>query len=396
MRRLCSTILIFQLIPCLPVQSQITVYETGFESTEAPAFVDGNLPGQNGWLSTDDPATPNRGVVQSTFAHTGARAALIDASVTINTDWYWKPLNYAVPVTTDPIIQIIWNMYLDGTSPNKSFQWGIDVYDDATPNPRRVTAVVVNSAGALQVWDGAAYFTTPTTVTRNEWHAFTLNIDYAVGVRKVALFLDGVLVAENRAMSPGATNVLADVDLYNVDGGGSDQAYYDDLKIVALADTDGDQVPNIADACPNTPPGDPVDVNGCSTADSDGDGILNDQDQCPNTPACAVIDGFGCPIDADSDGVANGCDNCPTTPNFDQIDTDHDGVGDACDNCSLARPADLNGDGILDGRDVVRFTAVTINGNPTPTELCAGDFDLDLDVDPDDTPGFTQAILQGP
>lgn len=384
------------LIPCLPVHAQITVYQTGFESTESPPFADGNLFGQNGWTSTNDPPTIGRGIVQSTFAHTGARAALLDASVAATTDWFWKPLSYAVPIVTNPVIQVTWNMYLDGASPNKSFQWGIDVYDDATPIPKRVTAVVVNSTGQLQIWDGAAYFTTATSVTRNAWHAFKLNIDYSVGVRRAALYLDGVLIVTNRALSPGTTNVLADVDLYNVDGGGADKAYYDNLKIVALADADGDRVPDQDDNCPTTAPGDPVDGAGCSTADDDADGVLNDHDACPGTPLCAPIDGVGCPSDADSDGAFDGCDNCPSTPNPDQLDTDSDGLGDACDACDTTRPGDVTGDGVLDGRDVVRFSALLFAASPTSEELCGGDFNLNSDIDPGDTPDFTQAILQGP
>ncbi|HKQ47078.1 MAG TPA: thrombospondin type 3 repeat-containing protein [Phycisphaerae bacterium] len=384
------------LIAASRAQGQVTVYETGFESTEAPPFVNGNLAGQNGWISTDDPPTTGRGLVQSTFAHTGARAALLDASVTLNSDWYWKPINYPVSVAVNPIVQVTWNMYLDGTSPNKSFQWGIDAYDDSSPTPKRVTAVVVNSTGQLQIWDGSVYFTTATTVTRNAWHTFKLNIDYAVGVRRTALYLDGVLIITGRAFTPGTTDVLADVDLYNVDGGGSDKAYYDNLKIVAMPDSDGDRVPNPEDNCPNTAPGDPVDAFGCSTADTDNDGVLNDQDLCPNTPTCAPINGVGCPSDSDGDGVFNGCDNCPNIQNPTQSDTDGDGMGDACDPCPLTRPGDVNGDGVLDGRDVVRFTSLLFAANPTAAEICGGDFDLDNGIDTDDSPGFSQAIVQGP
>jgi hypothetical protein len=377
------------------VQAQ-TVYQTGFESGEVPPFANGNLAGQNGWISTDDPPTAGRGIVQSTFAHTGSRAALLDASVTFNSDWYWKPINHAVSLPLSPVVQVTWNMYLDGTSPNKSFQWGIDVYDDSLPVTQRITAVVVNATGQLQVWDGTNYFTTATNVSRNAWHAFKLNLNFAVGVRTASLYLDGALIVTGRAFSPGTSNVVADVDLYNVDGGGADKAYFDNLKIVAMPDSDSDRVPNPDDMCPNTAPGDPVDGAGCSTADTDSDGVLNDQDLCPNTPTCATISGAGCPSDPDSDGVFNGCDNCQNTHNPTQIDSDGDGKGDACDVCPFTRPGDVTGDGVLDGRDVVRFTALLFDASPTSAEICGGDFDLDNGIDTGDNPGFAQAILQGP
>ena len=52
--------------------------------------------------------------------------------------------------------------------------------------------------------------------------------------------------------------------------------------------------------------------------------------------------------DDDGDGVPNDTDNCPTVANDDQLDDDLDQVGNACDNCTLVANADQrdsNGDG---------------------------------------------------
>ena len=77
-------------------------------------------------------------------------------------------------------------------------------------------------------------------------------------------------------------------------------------------DSDGDGVPDDADACHNTPRGDLVDENGCSTdkitaknfdepepaklitQDQDDDSVLDDMDQCPQTPLGAKVDKNGC------------------------------------------------------------------------------------------------------
>lgn len=77
------------------------------------------------------------------------------------------------------------------------------------------------------------------------------------------------------------------------------------------SDDDGDGVPNSADLCPGTQPGDGVDLHGCSKpqVDSDGDGVCN-----PGV----------------SSSWCSGSDNCPLVDNPDQQDSDHDGVGDAC------------------------------------------------------------------
>lgn len=127
-------------------------------------------------------------------------------------------------------------------------------------------------------------------------------------------------------------------------------------------DSDGDQIDNRADNCPDVPnPG---------QADSDGDFI---GDACDNCPTLATTnqndfdgDGVGdaCDIcidksnpdqaNADGDTYGNPCDNCPTVANNLQEDQDGDLVGDACDNCRTVpnQPqGDLDGDGIGDACD---------------------------------------------
>ena len=64
---------------------------------------------------------------------------------------------------------------------------------------------------------------------------------------------------------------------------------------VMVADSDGDGVIDSLDNCPNTPPGVPVDLNGCPI-DADGDGVRNDSDDCAATPAGVPVDRNGCPF----------------------------------------------------------------------------------------------------
>ncbi len=105
-------------------------------------------------------------------------------------------------------------------------------------------------------------------------------------------------------------------------------------------DTDGDGVPDHLDRCPNTPPGCPVDEQGCSP-DADGDGVPDCIDKCPNTPQGCEVDATGCPVDSDGDGVPDCIDLCPNTPkncrpvdkNGCPPDTDGDGVPDCIDKC---------------------------------------------------------------
>lgn len=65
--------------------------------------------------------------------------------------------------------------------------------------------------------------------------------------------------------------------------------------------------------CPETPPGVPVDPDGCPLY-SDADAVPDFRDLCPDTGPGVAVDADGCPLDADSDGVANRRDACPATP----------------------------------------------------------------------------------
>lgn len=377
----------------IPASAQV-LYQTGFEN---PPFVDGNLLGQDAWQSTNDPATPGRGIIQTVIAQSGQRAFRCDASVSTTADWFWRNLSYFVNPGATPIIQIEWDMYLDGGSPQKSAGWGIDVYDTSSPVPRRVTAVIVDATDMLKVWNGSTYHDTGVQIGRNNWHAFKVNMNYAVGARKVAVYLDGVRIADGQSFSSGTTNVIADVDLYHIDGGGDDAAYYDNLSISALADSDADGIPNADDQCPGTAPGAPVDGAGCSTLDDDGDGVANDLDQCPGTPSCAnPVLPNGCPVDSDEDGVVDGCDNCPNDANPGQEDADGDGFGDACDACPNSLRGDVNGDGTTNGLDLQRFVELVLGDTPVGEELCAADMNNDEQVTIADVSEFVTLLTGAP
>lgn len=95
--------------------------------------------------------------------------------------------------------------------------------------------------------------------------------------------------------------------------------------VVTQPDSDGDQIPDHMDACPDTPPGAIINAQGCEH-DSDGDGVSNSKDNCPGTPAGQAVDAQGCPLDSDADGVANHKDQCPNTP---------DGLAVLADGCAI-------------------------------------------------------------
>lgn len=110
------------------------------------------------------------------------------------------------------------------------------------------------------------------------------------------------------------------------------------------ADTDGDGVLDMWDACPDTPDGVDVTASGCEiedmTRDVDSDRVPDHRDECPDTPRGAPVDPRGCSLDSDKDGVLTGQDRCPATR-----------PGVAVDEYGCALDLDPDGDGVLIDED---------------------------------------------
>ena len=111
-------------------------------------------------------------------------------------------------------------------------------------------------------------------------------------------------------------------------------------------DTDHDNVPDTADACPDQKEDhdDIADGDGCPETDADNDGLLDLPDACPEL---AGPEPRGCPLeDADSDTVPDFKDDCPNAAeDLDNVadldgcpetDADNDGLPDTSDKCEQA------------------------------------------------------------
>ncbi|MGI6375238.1 MAG: Ig-like domain-containing protein [Anaerolineae bacterium] len=167
------------------------------------------------------------------------------------------------------------------------------------------------------------------------------------------------------------------------------------ISVCAVADADGDGVPDASDNCPA--------VANPGQADSDGDGVGDACDGCPNDPAKVAPGICGCGVaDVDSDGDwTRDCeDGCPLDPGkiepgicgcgTPDVDSDGDGLPDCLDNCPTdpdkvapgicgcgVADVDSDGDGTPDCADEYPFdplkTAPGLNG--------CGKSDTDADAD---------------
>jgi outer membrane protein OmpA-like peptidoglycan-associated protein len=128
-------------------------------------------------------------------------------------------------------------------------------------------------------------------------------------------------------------------------------------------DSDGDQLTDDVDQCPQQPEDRDrfEDTDGCPDPDDDHDGVADAQDRCPKD--LEDTDGFhdddGCPeADNDGDGIADAQDVCADEPE------DKDGFSDA-DGCP---DLDNDDDGVADAEDQCRDQPGTLahQGCPPP------------------------------
>lgn len=137
-------------------------------------------------------------------------------------------------------------------------------------------------------------------------------------------------------------------------------------------DTDGDNIPDKIDKCPDTPGIKSMD--GCP--DTDGDGITDKRDKCPDNAGPEELG--GCP-DTDGDDIIDKMDDCPDVAGLKEFngcpDTDGDGIKDKDDECpdtpglrKFVGCPDTDNDGIKDSEDDCPNQAgpITNKGCPVP------------------------------
>jgi hypothetical protein len=135
--------------------------------------------------------------------------------------------------------------------------------------------------------------------------------------------------------------------------------------------------------------------------DSDGDNVPDGVDNCPD------VSNNDQTI-SDNDGLGDACDNCPNMDNPGQEDDDHDGYGNVCDACADSDPSlpmdntgcpplivegDLDGDGDVDSSDVRVFATAFGHLEGDPEYYPRADFNQDGDVDGTDLEFYMELMF---
>ncbi len=268
--------------------------------------------------------------------------------------------------------QVPWDVYLDPES---------DAICDLV-NAANLEVVVLTDTGELVVVTGDDYIL-PRTFVDEEGVFFFDGLPFGEvafasdgdGFRTLWLLApDGtVLELDEFTGEPIFTNLFP-VDFVSVP---CDACELWDDPADCVFDDDQDGIPDDEDFCPDTPPGEPVDADGCACfeVDSDGDGLDDCDDECPFDFGDDI---FGCPCDEfddDLDGVDNCDDACPDTPlntfvtddgcPCTAFDEDDDGINDCFDLCPNTGFGDEVDD---DGCEIVVIV------NPPPVFVACGNF----------------------
>ncbi|MCO7226022.1 NosD domain-containing protein [Pleionea sp. CnH1-48] len=187
-----------------------------------------------------------------------------------------------------------------------------------------------------------------------QYHMYGSNIgSLAVDVFSGGIWLNDIWKASGQQHGSNASPYKnAEVDLSNfiVDkvrlrataaGGYRGDIAVDNIRVsranIDTNDLDSDGIPNDQDLCQNTPPGEPVNSEGCSLSqiDTDNDGVVDSLDAFPNDPNEWLDtdgDGIGNNTDTDDDNdtVLDVDDAFPLNP-LESVDTDGDGTGNNAD-----------------------------------------------------------------
>ena len=245
-----------------------------------------------------------------------------------------------------------------------------DIFDDPNSastcdavNASNVELVVLSDTGQLVIITGTDLVLTATFVDADGFVFFgglpVGVIDFAEdgdGLRTLWwTSLNGTVVEVDLFTGEPSTTDLLPSDFHGVP---CDACELWDDPADCVGDQDGDGIIDVVDACPDTPPDEPVDIDGCSCSqtDTDADGVDDCVDDCPDTPPDEPVDEDGCAcfeVDSDGDGIDDCDDECPFDfgdDDFgcpcDAFDEDDDGINDCLDDCPNTPPgADVDADG---------------------------------------------------
>lgn len=208
------------------------LYSTGFE-----ALSNGPLDGQDGWVAIG--STPG-GTVQTNIFFAGTKAFMVDSAVVVADSWYSRLFPVATPGRLVQTFTVEWRMRVSMSGTASPF-WGFDVTTDGGFTRFCAFGVDGSQRVGAMVGDGALFVPSGQTVVRGDWNLFRVHLDF--GTRRMTGSLNGVTVmtASLNPVAAGRTVYDAAMTCGDPLAVGTDRAYFDEIKVSALAAFPGGQ-----------------------------------------------------------------------------------------------------------------------------------------------------------
>jgi hypothetical protein len=139
------------------------IFQTGFESTDAPAYATGQLAGQNGWTGLTTPVVENSTVFSGSQAVSFASTGLSGQNLIRN------PITYNS--LTDPAQTVVYDIHFMESTTGTASNWTVVGTSGAGGF---IGAIVLTGSTGL-VNDG---YGNSVAVTRGTWNDFQLTLDF--------------------------------------------------------------------------------------------------------------------------------------------------------------------------------------------------------------------------
>lgn len=152
------------------------VYYTSFE---APAYLAGQLSGQDGWVASPLGIAKEAAWVKEKDSTSGLQAVRIDASVLGGGDAAWNRVIDYTTTLTRPIIDVQWDLKIEFAK-SYSMIWEFMVYGQGS-KPLASIMVLPAATGTVWYWAGGPPVLTDTHIAWNEWNTFAMRLDYVGG-----------------------------------------------------------------------------------------------------------------------------------------------------------------------------------------------------------------------
>ena len=225
-RSLITLIAIFALAPLCVAG---VLLQTGFESTENPAYTTGPLIGQNGWFLLDGTPTPR---VQTTTVFAGAQAVQMDAAGLASGQ------NLVSHNLADPLAEkvVVVDVHFQQSLTGTASEWEVL---SALGNGSFMAQLVVDTSGNVNL-GLASGFVASLPVVRGVWHDYRMAFDFSTG--QVTARVDGLLIGSGPfGTAPGINTMVTRLDLgiNNLPGvaPGTDSGFWDSLSVINTAPT---------------------------------------------------------------------------------------------------------------------------------------------------------------